>query len=374
MDADNEKELVWTEKLYALQENETWLNEQVKEGLVLKKFDDKYATFSKEEPKDISYKIVILNPKDAEKQIKIIERQGYTFVTDYKEYYIFYIKGRYGQFQPRLNAEVIEFARKWFNKQILKGFALSILALLPFLIDPLMKHNQILQIIVETPIVFYFSFLSFFIYSFIKGLIKYKTIIRCRKCFLEHETYIKRNKPVFLKVMDKVFWIFFISAIAIGAYMIYSDNSDKKLPLSAAYNDMPFVFYEDVEKSEENEIEQEESTDIDRHNYVRLNSTLLAPKQYFANQGSYEMYTHYYELRFKWLIKLLAKELIKTDIYHINNLQYKEIDYDGFDLVYISKEERQKNIAVSKGKKVMIIEYHGDQPVEKILAHMAEVL
>lgn len=373
MEEDNEKELKWSNKLYMLQENEIWLNEQVQKGLILKKIDDKYATFSKEEVQDVSYKIVILNPKDAKSQIKLIEHQGFTFVADYKEYYIFYIKGSYGHFQPRLNAEPIDFARKWFNKQIIKGFLLAIVPLLPFIIDILMRYNRILQIIIEIPTAWYFAFVPFFIYLFINTVIKYKTIIKCRTCFLEHEQYVKKNSFAFLKIIDKFFWAFFISTIALGVYMIYSNNPDEKLPLNTVYNDMPFVFLQDIEEQGTTENGSKNiSNYIDKDSYARIYSSLLAPKQYFANQGSYILSTHYYEVRIKGLVKPLAKELIKTGKYHITKNEFRKIQYEGLDIVYVSKDDHQ--ISVSKDKKVMFIEYYGEQSVEKILSEMVEVL
>lgn len=376
MSEKEEKELKWPNKLYMLQENEIWLNEKVKEGLFLKSFVDDYVMFVKGKPEDIKYKIVILNPKNAKNQIKIIEHQGFTFVAEYKEYYIFYIKGRYGHFQPRLNEDTIEFARKWFNKQIINGFTLAIVASFPALLNliAIISFNELFQTLVGRQTIWYAMWLIMFVFLMIKGISEYKIVIKCRRCFLEHERYVKKNNSILTKVINRSSLVFIMVVVILGAYMIYNDNLDDKLPLSKAYNDMPFVFLQDIEKQEALVGENKEVLNyLDKNNYAKIESTLLAPKQYFAEQ-EYDMSIHYYEVVVRALAKPLARELITEDIFDIKMDDIKKINYDGLDIVYICQDGYKKSVSVCKGKRVMFIEYHGVQPVERILSEMAEVL
>ena len=181
MTEEADKQINWSKNLYMLYENELWLSEQAQKGLLLKSFAKDYACFTEGEPQDIAYKIVILDVKKAENQIKIMEHQGFTFVESYFEYYIFCIAGKYRHIQPRLNEEMNKVAKRWFNKQMIKRFGGTLVALIPFIINLVMDRDRILQIILEMPTIWFVSLVFIFSVAIIDSIREYKALGKNKK-------------------------------------------------------------------------------------------------------------------------------------------------------------------------------------------------
>lgn len=372
------KEINWANKLYMLHENELWLDEQAQKGLFVKSFAKDYACFLESEPKDVAYKIVILDREKAHNQVKIIEHQGYTFVESYFEYYIFTIDGKYKHIQPRLNEEMTKFAKWWFNKQMLKRFAGTLIALIPFFIDLTIRRVNLLCGIVDMPAIWLVSLAVIFSVAIIDSIKEYRALNKNKKYYLVNEFYVTRKSGK----KSTSGYIMLIAAIFLGASAIkYFYFEPAPYSIEAVQKNMPIVLLQDIEKDEK--ISKELTVlqkNVSEDNYAEIRHTFLAPKQYTADQqntygdnNGNSMFIRYYEVNLKILAKPLARELLISYVFGITKDDLKEIEYDGLDKVYYN-DGYMDFISVCKGNRVMFISYDGDKSVSDILEETAEVL
>lgn len=377
MTEEADKQINWSNKLYMLHENELWLSEQAQKGLFIKSFAKDYACFTEDQPRDIAYKIVILDVKKAENQIKIIEHQGFTFVESYFEYYIFKIDGKYRHIQPRLNEEMNKVAKRWFNKQMIKRFGGTLAALIPFIINLVMDRDRILQIILEMPTIWFVSLAFIYSVAIIESIKAYRELGRNKKYYLVNELYKIRKSGK--KSISR--YIMIIAAIFLGVSAVrYIYVEPHQYSIGEVQKFMPIVLLQDIEKDAKTskELKVLQKT-VSEDNYAEINHTFLAPKQYTAEQQSTYgengngMSIRYYEVQFKILAEPLTRELVINDIFGITKGDLKEIEYDGLDNVYYA-DDYMDFISVCKGNKVMFISYDGDKPVSDILREVAEVL
>lgn len=377
MTEEADKQINWSNKLYMLHENELWLREQAQKGMFIKSFAKDYACFTEDEPRDIAYKIVILDVKKAENQIKIIEHQGFTFVESYFEYYIFYIAGKYRHIQPRLNEEMNKVAKRWFNKQMIKRFGGTLVALIPFIINLVMDRDRILQIILEMPTIWFVSLVFIFSVAIIDSIREYKALGKNKKYYLVNEHYITRKSGK--RSISR--YIMIIAAIFLGVSAIkYFYVEPHQYSIAEVQKFMPIVLLQDIEKDEKisKELKVLQKT-VSEDNYAEISHTFLASNQYTADQentygeNDHGMFIRFYEVNFKILAKPLARELVINNMFGAEKDELKEIKYEGLDKVYYY-DGYLDFISVCKGNKVMFISYDGDKPVSDILREVAEVL
>nr|WP_315023210.1 DUF2812 domain-containing protein [uncultured Aminipila sp.] len=372
-------------KIYDLAENEAWLTEKAKDGFILTKFDNTYATFEKSGPQNNNYKIVILDEEKAETQIKIIEHQGFTFVANYKEYYIFCIDNKFENKCPRLNGEMTDVVTRWFDKQIRKqivGLLFSIIIIALLLLFLLYKNlfATFLVTIPNSRFILYGSVLGVGFFQLIREIL---LLCKSKKFFFKHNKYLKIRTFITSKIGRAITLIFIFVGIFGSAGTTYFDyKTDKGFSsVSEIYESMPIVLIQDIENQNGVNgqlLETQNEIDLDEYNYVEPKSTLLSPKQYKAWQ-TYEsnagdkcsMRIKYHEVVGEILARILAKEI---EIYEADENKINKLEFKGLDEVYVYQDSHEKNISVCQGKRVMFIRYNGDQPVEKIISEMAEVL
>lgn len=371
------KEINWVNKLYMLHENELWLDEQAQKGLFVKSFAKDYACFMGSDPKDVAYKIVILDREKAHNQVKIIEHQGFTFVESHFEYYIFYIDGKYRHIQPRLNEEMTRFVKQWFNKQMLNRFAGTMIALIPFIINLVMDRDRLLQNIVEIPAILFVSMVLILSVCFVESIKGYKALGRNKKYYLAHEFYQIRKsskKPRWI-VLITAFILLGFSALKCLYFEPHAYSIDK------VQKTMPIVLLQNLEQDRQirAELKKLQKTKSEG-NYAEINNGFFAPKQYVAYQENIydvnynSMTIRYYEVSVKILAIPLAKELPVKSWFDIKWENFKEIKYEGLDKVYFYNDGYMDFISVCKGNRVMFILYNGDKSASDILKEIAEVL
>ncbi|WP_312653959.1 DUF2812 domain-containing protein [Aminipila sp.] len=377
MTEEADKQINWSNKLYMLRENELWLREQAQKGLLLKSFAKDYACFTEGEPQDIAYKIVILDVKKGENQIKIMEQQGFTFVESHFQYYIFRIDGKYRNIQPRLNEEMNKFARRWFNKQIFIRFSGTLIALICFFINLSIKRVKLFPDIVEIPAMIFVPVALIFSVLIIENIKEYRALDKNKKHYLVNEFYITRK--ICKKSISK--YIMIIASIFLGAAAIkYFYVEPHQYSIAEVQKFMPIVLLQDIEKDEKISKELKVLQKyVSEDNYAEISHTFLAPNQYTADQentygeNGNGMFIRFYEVNFKILAEPLARELLINNVFGITKGELKEIEYDGLDKVYYN-DGYMDFISVCKGNKVMFISYDGDKPVSDILREVAEVL
>ncbi|MEA4988098.1 MAG: DUF2812 domain-containing protein [Anaerovorax sp.] len=357
------KQKKWVSKIYLLHENELWLNDQAEKGLLLKSFDETTAYFQEGSPAHINYKILILNEKNAVKQIKQIEQQGFTFVGSCNEYYIFYIQGNYAHITPRLNEATMLFVKKWIAIQMLKRVSVTLIAIIPIALKLIINRDNLLQTIMEISTIWYILIGLIFIATAIDAIREYKAIILTKKSFLKQENYFfcKRSKK------SNILQNFIIAVCLISVILliksIYSDA--EQFSISELQKEMPIVLLDDIKYSTVNE-----------DHYAEVKHTILAPNQYYAwqkNQDNF-MSIYYYEVAFKEFAEPLAKELSANNFTSINKKDLKKIECSGLDAVYLYQTGGIVNVACCKEKKVMFIRNIGNLQYEEILKKMSEVL
>jgi len=158
-------------------------------------------------------------------------------------------------------------------------------------------------------------------------------------------------------------------------------NEKEVVPISEVFESMPIVLIQDIEQEEHKSSKlMETQKQVSEFNYAELGSNLFAQKQYYSFQH-YEyqdkfksfMSIRYYETASTILAKISVKELAFANAYRKERI--KKVKYNGFDQVYIyTIPSYDTFVAVCKGRKVMVIDYRGKQPVEKIISEMSQVL
>jgi hypothetical protein len=374
-----EKELLhkkWVDKIYMLHENQLWLGEQAAKGLILTKFDDEFAYFTETEPDNVCYKIMILDEKKGQSIIKTIESQGFTYIGNYNEYHIFRIDGKYKHIEPLLNEAAIEFARKWFRKTVLGRFAGTAAFLGAFLVQIVLNRDHLIQIMVETPAVWYVFFILVFIYLCIRGLAEYRTILNAKKYFLNGEDYLPNR---FLKKSPGM-RVFFIIICAMGAFLLIQNiyfKNEQYDSIADVEKAMPILLLQELKEQglQQQKASQSQNTG-DADNYAETERSLLASQYYRAKQKTEDNYMsiHYYELVFDKLAEPLAKELPNGSVASILKEKPKKVDFKGLDTAYAWQKNDFVIVSACRGNQVMYVFSVGDIGAEEILKGMAEVL
>lgn len=377
MTENQEKYKKWTDKLYMLYENELWLREQAAKGRILKKFDNEFAYFTEAAAEDIRYKIVVLNGKNAENQVKIIERQGFALVGSHEEYYIFCINGKYEHIEPRFNEEMIKFTRKWFNKQMLKRFAGIMIVLSCLVIQIFINWGKLIQSIVELPTIWWPLCGLTVILLMVNGIRESRALLRTRKCLFEQEQYFLRRSRL-LKISTVMFALIAVCGIIAGISFLRGVYiADDKSSISDIQAIMPIVLLQDIEQNkEQSDIHKYSQNTISEENYAEINHTFMSPKQYSARQknANNSMMIIYYEVAVEKLVKPLTRELSRNSLTDIKKENLEKVDFGGLDAVYTWQANDFINVSACKGKKVMYIFNVGDMQMEDLLKEMAEVL
>ncbi|QHI71210.1 DUF2812 domain-containing protein [Aminipila terrae] len=371
---EQEKTLNWQSSLPMFRENELWLNDQASKGMIIKYFALDYACFVEDHSQNRTYKFVVISEKNAERQIRNIEHQGFIFVESYKEYYLFYTNRKYAYTQPRLDAEMTEFARKWFNWQLVRKYVGKLAAMLLFGLNLLLVRDVFLQGLMEISSIFSLSLLSIYMVKIINYLTECRSLIKNKKYYLTGESYVSyqiSKKSHLNSILTITFCV--LLGISILKYF-YTENTH--YPINEVRKVMPVVMMQNIEKDYNfnKEILPLQKT-AGEENYATIRHTLLAPKQYMATQGVqyHFMNIHYYKVTIGTLAKPLARELCMDSIF-IKSEDIKCIEYDDFDAVYISDDSWQKKVSVCKGKQVLSITYYGDRAIADILSEISKVL
>lgn len=367
-----EKQKKWVSKIYLLHENELWLNDQAEKGLLLKSFDETTAYFQEGSPAQINYKILILNEKNAVKQIKQIEQQGFTFVGSCNEYYIFYIQGIYTHITPRLNEDTLLFLKKWIAIQMLKRVSVTLIAVIPIALKIIMNRDNLLQTIMEISTIWYVLIGLIFIATMLDAIREYKVIIQTKKSFLKQENYFFYKRSKKSNVLQNFIIAICLLSVILLIKSIYSDA--ERISISELQKEMPIVLLEDTKQAEDPAKLSQGIANKDH--YAEVKHTLLAPNQYYAVQKNQfnSMTIRYYEVTVEKLAEPLSKELPINNFTSINKKNLKKIDYLGLDAVYAYQVSGMITVACCKGNKVMFIHNMGIMPLEDILRNIAKVL
>ncbi len=393
MSEQKEKEKRWLDEIYMLAENQAWLNEQAKKGYILKSFDTRYVTFEKGESQDNDYKIVVLDEENAENQINSIEKQGFTFVSKFKEYHVFYIEKKENISQLQLNHDMVDFISKWFNKQIKSQIIIAFLFISFWACFFIVKRSLgwysdgiVVGFLFRIPNVSLVIYIAIVALIFIKIIKEILVLLRLKKFFIQNNNYLSvrgKTKSRLSKSIN-IYFLFFIIFIvnpSVNLYMDYIDDFEV-IPINEAPEDISIVtienLLEDVVTSYEIKILEDEKKD----NYVIIDSNLLAPKQYYSWQtylykdkcGIIKVY--YYEAISKILAKKSSKELINDAVNKKHRDKIKKMESSDFEDVYVYEEDYNTVVCVYKDKKIMCIDYDGTiKPTyEKVLEEIAEVL
>lgn len=374
-----EKELLhkkWVDKIFMLHENQLWLGEQAAKGLILTKFDDEFAYFTETEPDNVCYKIMILDEKKGQSIIRTIEGQGFTYISNYNEYHIFRIDGRYKHIEPLLNEDAIEFARKWFRKTVLVRFAGTAAFLGAFMVQIVLNRDHLIQIMVETPAVWYAFFILVFIYIGIRGLAEYRAIAKTRRYYLYREEH---SPDLFLKKSPGM-RIFLIIICIMGASLLIQHvylKDEQHDSLSDVEKIMPILLIGDSAAQElQPEKANASESKADQDNHAEIRQSLLASQYYRAKQKTEDNYMsiHYYELVFDKLAEPLAKELPNGSVASILKERPEKVDFEGLDTAYAWQKNDFVIVSACRGNRVMYVFSVGDIGAQEILKEMAEAL
>ncbi len=375
MTEQNEIEKKWPGRVHLLHNNEIWLSEQASKGLMLKRFDDSFAYFEESAGENIHFRMMVLNEKNAEKQIKVILSQGFSLVESYKKYYIFRIDGKYSHITPSLNEETIGFTRKWFNRLILGRFFVTIVFFAAVFIQLFLHRGKLIQGIVEVPIIGWILVFLLLAYGILNCIIEYRLLIREKRYYLKQEAF----SPVRSSKRSRAMKIFFIAicvfAVALLIKGVYFDK-EQQFSIHEVQEVMPIIALQDIDEAADAEINEAALNEADEDHHAEIKHSLLAPRQYRAWQHSSGnvMHIFYYEVAFEPLADRLARELPIYDFMEIKQDDLEKVDVAGLDAVYLWHRNDFSSLSARKGKRVMHVFLVGDIPVEDVLNKIAEIM
>lgn len=165
-------------------------------------------------------------------------------------------------------------------------------------------------------------------------------------------------------------------------------NQEELLPLSKVDPGLPLVRLVEIEQSPDYVPSASTTIDgVDYANHLSSRSSLLVPVQYqLAEKGDGaseqeraegvpympSLYMDFYKLRVPYFADGLVKDLVRHDV--IGGATAIPRKTEGLDLVYVAEDGAVKQLFVARGERVAAVRYQGKQPVDVILALLAEKL
>lgn len=368
---------------------ESWLNDMAKKGLFIKKMGKYFATFNKDEPRDMYYRIEMSEEKDelSEEQIRVYKTRGWEYITNYDNFHIFSSPYEFNTTEVHIIPEEYAQLLKPFYKKALIQLLISLAILIAiYAVIPIFIAKIYVSVLVNMSSLEVLSQLII-ISAFFNGLFEIIHIGKLRKCLLQG-TSVDHNAP----------WKFnYIVSIIVSSYLIIISTTLLALTVTSfftGYDDektlpddttsmaiLRLKEIENLDTLEETPISASEDVNYERR--YNLEKTFFAPLKYTSYESGAIMInptTTYlkshdavlinevYQVRFKSMSKKLLLELWNDDDHlKTDDTTPPMLHDDDLDLLIAHKTSDGYEIYACKGKGVMRVIYTGEEDLNKII-------
>ena len=356
---------------------ESWLHDLSEKGLHLKKIGGLFATFEKGEPRDINYRIDIIERKNREQKIKFHENNGWKFISNLNDFHVFSSSNNSGLKElyenPKDQFESISHLYKKMKLTLIIGIIVLILFLAMTI--PIFVLDNFYLRMVEGYVVNQILIIIFQIYVFHSIFKNYFVARKLKKCVSKGE-WINHNEPYKASRRRTIIFylLYFPLLILIVSFPFIENLKDHRYELPYEKNQLPVARLYDIEKNEDLvRTKGELWHEIDFLNQVDYNWSLLAPIQYeiqehceipnlMWNDGSGEyspsMNTQFYKLRFSGMSENLLNDFIDRYVWRDEEEVIKKTS-NYFDVLYITINDEKKQIFGCKDNYVIYVRYYG---------------
>lgn len=381
---------------YRIGVTESWLNYMANKGLILETMGKNRATFKKDEPKNINYRIEISEDKDGlgEEKIRQYKNCGWTYITSYEVFHFFASSNELNTTEVYIIPEEHGKALNLYCKKYMKqNLTLIGMLLLIFLVSCLFSLGKFYSFLVNLDyfnLIYIAIVIFFFMYEFIEILHLRKLSKDLSKGVPVNHNMPWRGTSIIYSLLYGISTIIIPLIIIIPLFLNFTNYGDG-IDLPSDTSSLPVITLKDIETKETLKIHKKE--DYDDYNYnshYTKKSTFFAPLIYTSNEAGYVaisptttyakshdvmVNTVSYKLRFKYMSKKLLKDLWE---------EYKDssdlssepliLKDDTLDLLAVYRDNHSTTIFACSGKGVMKVTYVGKEDESKVISAMKEKL
>jgi len=375
---------------------ESWLNAMAKKGLFIEKMGKYFATFKKDEARDMYYRIEMSEEKEelSEEQIRMYKTRGWEYVTNYNNFHIFSSPYEFNTTEVHVIPEEYAQLLKPFHKSAMIQLLICLAILFAFyVVIPIFINKKHISVLVNM------SFLDILsqviiISTFINSLFEIIYIGNLRKCLLQG-TSVDHNSPWKFNYISSIFisscLILLTTSLVVLTFTSFFTGYDDEKTIPNDTSSMAIVRLKEVENPEilkETPAPNFEEVDYNRH--YREEKTFFAPLQYtshefgsviinptttYAKSHDTEINNEVYKVKFKFIAEKLLLDLWKGDDgSRGEDAKPPILQDDGLDLLIVHETNGGYEIFACKGKGVMRVNYFGQENANKVISVIKEKL
>lgn len=373
--------------IWAIGRNESWLSDMASQGLYLKKFGRQFAYFEKDEPKQVKYRIDILNEEPSGEQLEIYDHCGWNLAANNGKFYFFSSSEILKFTELHTDSAEQSYTLTDLDKQLKKNLIVVFIAILLlismifgiYFIDSTPFLNMIKGFFIQQMLLVAVEL--YVLYSVIRN---YTAIHTLKKSLSEGKPINHNENWRKARLLNGVIGGFFISIALMTIFIPIIDMAKNEVyALPESNTNLPIVRLADIEQNSDlkKEVGRIDRNGIDYYNRVAYEWSLLAPTQYeidehgiiydemwFDKSGHYSpsIHTYFYKLTISKMAEGVVKDLIKRYVYD-PNIKIEEVKTSQFDRLYIAKKDIQKQIFVIQDNMVIYINYFGNKNENDII-------
>ena len=375
---------------------ESWLNAMAKKGLFIEKMGKYFATFKKDQPRDMYYRIELSEEKDelSEEQIRMYKTRGWTYITNYNIFHIFASPYEFNTTEVHIIPEEYAKVLKPFYKKAIIQLLISLAILFAFyVVIPIFITKRYVIVLVNM------SFLDILsqviiISTFINGLFEIVYISNLRKSLLQG-TSVNHNAPWRFNYVSSIFIsscliLLATILITISFSSLFTGYADEKT-IPDDISSMAIVRLKEVENPETlKKTPAPDSEEVDYERHYREEKTFFAPLQYtshefgsvminstttYAKSHDTGINNEVYKVRFKFMAEELLFDLWKGDDgSRGEDTKPPILQDDDLDLLIVYETNSGYEIFACKGKGIMHVNYFGQEDANKVISVIKEKL
>jgi len=396
-------------------EHEHWFQDMAAKGLLLKKMGRRFIYFTKDEPKQMRYRILGLYEEPLTQTKKAeYAKQGWDYVTDYYVTMMNYDISVFSSPDERGAPEIFENQpglEKYLNKNKKSGIIPLVIILIAFGLFEwsLLTNMPLILPYVDWSIEQPLTLLLFFMLFFLSTISAFTRMIK-RKDIFDEGLKIDHSAPwekmrrsgisaLFIHILTTLFFIlaplagisgssdttgsnYLLEKPGVASILHYS-YAEKNLPAGAT--NLPIVRLADIEKNPKFEKVKVSFIDgLDQNNNYTYKTNLLAPmklvtyengsiyKAVWNEEGLPYLETHVYQLKYAWMSKYIADDLVKEYIGEQDIGSVEQRSNPELDKLLVYQDDYFTAVIAAKGRAVIYAKYRGDALPDTLIKAVAE--
>ncbi|GEM_PF-307064 len=389
-------------------EHESWFTDMAEKGLRLQSVGIRFAKFKKAEPKKVKYRIEVLpKPHFADEyqkehykiiddsQKSMYEEFGWTYVDSWKypdghiNFHVFSSPEELNA--PELHTDPVEqsYSLKYLDKSLRRNTIFVIinsLLLLGFWYSIINRNNTPYLTLINNPSLINPFLIWFWIYTSFESIKSTLSIRKLKRNLTEGNPLNHRAPWKKTLFFTRVMFIIYIALLVILIPASFRGNPREPLPLEAGK--MPIILLSEIEDTNNIVRTYAPFNTIESSNWYISEGNFFAPIKYtteehikvpnklnYTKDGIYSssLFTHIYKVRFKYIPDNLYFDLLKSND-EDRFADYKKVDHDNFDILYISEDLYAYDILASRGRGIIHLSYSGETDINTTLEIISQKL